>query len=86
MSIREAYEMARDFERWLKERLNITFTEYMDLTDEEKQLLRSDYKECRLREAELVHGNERRKQEKLRKYLEKLRLRQQKKIDEFGQT
>ena len=78
--------MARDFDRWLKERLNITFTVYMNLSEEERQLLLSDYQECRRREAKRALGNERRKQENLKKYLEKLRKRKQKKIDEFGQT
>jgi hypothetical protein len=78
--------MARDFDRWLKERLNITFTVYMNLSEEDRQLLLSDYQECRRQEADKALGNERRKQENLKKYLQKLRLRRQKKIDEFSQT
>jgi len=76
----------QDFERWLKEKLNLTFTEYMNLSEADRQLLLSDYKECRQREAKKFHELQAQKEKRLKEYIEKLRLRKQKKIDEFGKT
>jgi len=73
--------MSKYFKRWLKQPpRNLTFADYCRLSEEDSTLLLGAYQEYKKKEAKKIGRVEKRKKDKLKKYLEKLHKKEKQKV------